>query len=119
MRFDQYTVTLLVLRPDAPALTEDEANALQDRHLHHNAMHYEEGRIVAVGPLAAQDDPRLRGFTIWSVDADAARELAQQDPAVVEGKFEIQVMTWRVPAGTLAFGKARVPHSIAEARSAD
>jgi uncharacterized protein YciI len=116
MRFDQYTVTLLVLRSDAPALSDDEANALQDRHLHHNATLYEAGSIVAVGPLA---DPQLRGLSIWAVDADKARELAEQDPGVVEGRFEVQVMTWRVPAGIVSFPTGRVPHSIAEVRAPD
>src|SRR5258708_1915928 len=117
MRFDQYTVTLLVLRPDAPQLTEDEANALQDRHLDHLATLSDQGIISAVGPLVGQDDPRLRGFSIWAVDADKARELANQDPGVLEGKYEIQVMTWMMAAGTLSFGNVKAPHSSAEARA--
>jgi uncharacterized protein len=32
MRFDRYTVILLTLRPDAPVMTEEQAE-LQDRHL--------------------------------------------------------------------------------------
>ena len=33
MQFDRHTLVLLVLRPDAPLLPDDEAAALQDRHL--------------------------------------------------------------------------------------
>jgi hypothetical protein len=37
MRFDRYTVTLLTQRPDAPAMTDEQAAELQDRHLAHGA----------------------------------------------------------------------------------
>ena len=33
MQFDRHTLVLLVLRPDAPELTDEEAAELQDRHL--------------------------------------------------------------------------------------
>ena len=33
MRFDRYTLVLLVRPPDAPALSEEEAAAVQDAHL--------------------------------------------------------------------------------------
>lgn len=114
MEFDKYTVTLLVLRPDAPTMTDDEAAALQDRHLHHGATLQDQGIILARGPLVDQDDERLRGFSIWSVDADTARRRANQDPAVQAGRLAVQVMTWMMPAGNLQFGKVRAPHSLAE-----
>jgi uncharacterized protein len=116
MRFDRYTVTLLVLRPDAPAMTDDEANALQDRHLDHGATLQDQGIILARGPLVDQDDEQLRGFSVWSVDADTARHFANQDPAVQAGRLAVQVMTWMMPAGNLEFGRVRAPHSIAEVR---
>jgi uncharacterized protein YciI len=112
VKFDQYVVTLLVLRPDAPVLPEAQANDLQDRHLHHGAVLQEQGIILARGPL--REDPSLRGFSVWSVDADRARELAGQDPAVIEGRFEVRVLTWMVPAGNVSFNDVRVPHSIAD-----
>jgi hypothetical protein len=119
MKFDSYTVSLLLLRPDAPQLPEAEANALQDRHLHHGATLQDQGIILARGPLAEQDDPRMRGFTVWSVDQQTARRLADQDPGVVEGRFEVQVMTWMMPAGNLSFGTVKAPHSIADVRADD
>ena len=33
MQFDRHTLVLLVRRPDAPELTNEEAAELQDRHL--------------------------------------------------------------------------------------
>jgi hypothetical protein len=37
VEFDRYTVSLLILRPDAPRLEEDAADALQDAHMSHLA----------------------------------------------------------------------------------
>lgn len=115
MRFDRYTVTLLVLRPDAPAMTDEEAAALQDRHLAHGAALQDQGLILARGPLTEQDDERYRGLSVWSVDAATARDLANGDPAVQAGRLAVQVMTWMMPAGNLEFGKVRAPRSVAEA----
>jgi hypothetical protein len=33
VEFDRHTLVLLVLRPDAPEMTDEEAAELQDRHL--------------------------------------------------------------------------------------
>ena len=38
MQFDHYTVTLLVLRPDAPVMDNAAADALQSEHLAHPWM---------------------------------------------------------------------------------
>jgi uncharacterized protein YciI len=116
MRFDSHTVTMLLLRPDAPAMTDEELSELQDRHLDHGARLQEQGIILARGPLTDQDDERVRGISVWSVDQDTARRLANQDPSVLAGRLEVQVMTWLVPAGNLAFGRVWPPHSMAEVR---
>ena len=115
MRFDRFTVTLLMLRPDAPLLTDDEAAELQDRHLAHGADLQERGLVLARGPLMEQDDERYRGFSIWSVDAATAREHAEADPAVRAGRLAVEVMTWMMPAGNLGFNEVQPPRSIAEA----
>jgi uncharacterized protein YciI len=115
MRFDRYTVILLTLRSDAPAMTDDEADELQDRHLAHGADMQERGLVLARGPLVDQDNERYRGFSIWSVDAATAREHAEADPAVRAGRLAVQVMTWMMPAGNLQFSRVRPPRSIADA----
>jgi uncharacterized protein YciI len=118
MRFDRYTVILLTLRPDAPAMTEAEADDLQDRHLAHGASMQERGLVLARGPLVDQDDETFRGFSVWSVDAETARSHAEADPAVRAGRLAVNVMTWMMPAGNVQFTKVQPPRSIAEA-SAD
>jgi uncharacterized protein YciI len=119
MRFDRYTVTLLTLRSDAPVQTDEEAAALQDRHLAHLADLRDRGLILANGPLLDQDDERLRGFAIWSVDAATARAHAETDPTVLAGRLAVQVMTWMMPAGNIQFSQVRAPRSIAEATAPD
>ena len=115
MRFDRYTVILLTLRPDAPAMTDEEADELQDRHLAHGADMQERGLVLARGPLVDQDNERYRGFSIWSVDAATARNHAEGDPAVRAGRLAVEVMTWMMPAGNLQFSRVRPPRSIADA----
>jgi uncharacterized protein YciI len=115
MRFDRHTLVLLVLRPDAPELTDEEAAELQDRHLAFRADLRDRGYLVAGGPLVDQEDERLRGLSIMACDAGTARRVSSEDPAVQAGRLRVEVMTWMVPAGNVRFEKAPAPRSLAEA----
>jgi uncharacterized protein YciI len=115
MEFDHWTVVLLLLRPDAPQLDDEAAEALQDAHLSHLADLHDAGHLVAAGPLRGHEP--YRGLTILNVDPERARQLKEVDPAVRAGRFSLQVLTWMVPAGAVSFGPARFPRSSAEARS--
>jgi hypothetical protein len=115
MQFDRHTLVLLVRRPDAPELTEEEADELQDRHLAFRAELRDRGHLIAGGPLVDQDDERLRGVSIMMCDPETARRLSSEDPAVQAGRLAVQVMTWMVPAGNVRFEKVSAPRSTAEA----
>jgi hypothetical protein len=115
VHFDRHTLVLLVLRPDAPELTDEEATELQDRHLAFRADLREQGYIVAGGPLDDQDDKRLRGVSIMSCDPETARRISNEDPAVQAGRLAVQVMTWMVPAGNVRFERVSAPRSTSEA----
>jgi uncharacterized protein len=115
IKFDQHTVVLSVRPPDAPELSEQEAAALQDAHLAFRAELRAQGHLVAGGPLLDQDDERLRGIAVMSVDPGTARRLCSADPAVRAGRLAIQVMTWMVPAGNVQFEHVPAPRSVAEA----
>jgi uncharacterized protein len=115
VRFDRHTLVLLVRPPDAPELSDEEAVELQDRHLAFRADLRDRGVLVGGGPLVDQDDERLRGISIMSVDPETARRISEEDPAVQAGRLAVQVMTWMVPAGNVRFEDARVPRSMAEA----
>jgi hypothetical protein len=62
VKFDQYTLVLLVRPPDAPELSPEEADALQDAHLAFRADLRDQGYLLGGGPLRDQDDERLRGI---------------------------------------------------------
>jgi uncharacterized protein YciI len=113
MQFDRFTISLLILRPDAPQLDEEAAAALQDAHLAHLADLHAQGYLLAAGPLG---DEKIRGLSILNVDPERARELKEADPAVKAGRFSVQVIPWMVPAGAMAFSPTFFPRSIAEAR---
>jgi uncharacterized protein YciI len=114
MEFDHLTVTLLVLKPDAPKLDEEAAAALQDAHMAHVADLHESGHLLAAGPLS---DEKFRGLSILRVDVDEARRLRESDPAVQAGRYSVEVMPWMVPAGAMSFTSTRFPRSLAEASS--
>src|SRR4029453_15097838 len=114
MKFDQHTLVLLVRPADAPELSEDEANQLQDAHLAFRADLRDQGYLVGGGPLLDQDDERLRGISVMATDPDTARRLCNADPAVRAGRLAVQVMTWMVPAGNIRFHNVPAPRSMAE-----
>lgn len=112
MKFDRYTVTLLIQRPDAPNLDESETAALQDVHMSHLADLHEDGVLLAAGPLF---DERYRGLSILKVGPERAQELEDKDPAVRAGLYSIKTMPWMLPGGLITFSPGRLPRSIAEA----
>jgi uncharacterized protein YciI len=115
MQFDRHTLVLLVRRPDAPELTDEEAAELQDRHLAFRADLRDRGYLIGGGPLVDQDDERLRGISIMMCDPETARRLSNEDPAVRAGRLAVEVMTWMVPAGNVRFENVPAPRSMAEA----
>lgn len=104
--FDVVTVVLLRRPADAPAMSDDELDALQARHLAYRATLRRDGVLVANGPLGAPSDPSLRGLSILACDLDEARRLTELDPSVQAGRLTYDVFEWWVAAGTLAFPEA-------------
>ena len=115
MQFDRHTLVLLVRRPDAKELADEEAAELQDRHLAFRADLRDRGHLIGGGPLVDQDDERLRSISIWTCDPETARRLSNEDPAVQAGRLAVEVMTWMVPAGNVRFESVSAPRSLAEA----
>jgi len=73
------------------------------------------GYLIGGGPLVDQDDERLRSISIWTCDAETARRLSNDDPAVQAGRLAVEVMTWMVPAGNVRFEHVPAPRSLADA----
>jgi uncharacterized protein len=121
MKFDHYTISLLLLNPDAPEMSEDVLDQLQDQHLVHLADLHDAGLLLAAGPLPGEPDRHFRGLSIWNVEPDRVRELVAEhpDPAVAVGRFTQVVIPWMLPAGLIHFEPGRLPRSMAEASAGD
>lgn len=100
-------LVLLVRPASRPELADAEAKALQARHLEYLGKMAESGKMVVAGPFERQSDETLRGACIYRVATlEEARALAEGDPAVRAGRLRVEVMTWWVGKGYVAFPKA-------------
>ena len=115
--FDVYTLVVLRRPDDAPELSDAELDELQDQHLSHRADLRRRGLIVANGPFDQQSDVTYRGMSVFTCDLDEARRHSDEDPLVVAGRLEYDVMEWWVAAGSLAFPLADGP--VGDRRSMD
>ena len=101
--FDVRTIVYLRRGTSPPDLGEQESTELHHAHLAYLANLAERGIIAANGPLLDQSDETMRGMSVYTVDAAEARRLAEQDPAVLAGRFRVDVARWAVAAGRIAF----------------
>jgi uncharacterized protein YciI len=115
MKFDGYTIALLIRRQDAPKLSEAEEAEIQDAHMANLADLHESGQLLVAGPVPGPPDSDLRGFSILKVDLERAREIKESDPAVLAGLYRIEVHPWILPSGLIAFSHGRLPRSMSEA----
>jgi uncharacterized protein YciI len=108
--FEQFQLVLLVRPSDRKEIPEAEAEAIQRQHLAHLTKMGESGKMVVAGPFGDQRDASLRGACLYRVaTAEEARALAEADPAVKAGRLKVEVVTWYVGKGYLAFPKAPAP----------
>ena len=115
MDFDRYTVVLLVTPDDAPQLSPEESDRLQDAHLSHLADLHDRGLLLAAGPLGDPSGRRhYRGLSILRCEPDEALRLKGEDPAVRAGVFELVAMPWMLPAGAIHFTHTTFPRSTRE-----
>ena len=115
--FDRYTIGLLILRGDAPKLSDTEENALQDAHMAHLAKLHDEGVLLAAGPLLGSPNRDLRGLEIYRGSPDEVEALANQDPGVQAGRYSHRFLPWIVPSGAMSFTHAQFPRSMAEVQN--
>jgi uncharacterized protein YciI len=101
--FDVYTVVILRRPADPPEMSEEQLDALQERHLAHRAELRRQGVVVVNGPFDEQTDPSYRGMSIFACDSAEAARLSDGDPSVVAGRLAYEVMEWWVGVGSLAF----------------
>jgi hypothetical protein len=115
MKTEHYTLALLYLRDDAPDLSEQEQDALQDAHMAHLSALHDRGELLAAGPVLGSPERQLRGFGIYRGGVDDVRGLTTSDPGVLGGRYRSELHHWMTPVGLIEFRHGRLPASIAEA----
>jgi uncharacterized protein YciI len=106
---ESYQLVLLMRAPTWQKLPQEEAEALQAKHIAHLTAMGESGKMVIAGPFSNQVDPAYRGACLYRVATpEDARALAEQDPIVKAGQLRVEVMTWWVGKGYMTFPKAPV-----------
>lgn len=101
--FDEFTVVVLRRPADAPTFTDEELDALQERHLAHLDELRHRGVLAAAGPFRDQDDEMLRGICVFAGSPDEARRLMADDPMVRARRLEAVAATWMTPQGEVRF----------------
>jgi uncharacterized protein YciI len=101
--FDVYTLVLLRWPEGKPAISDEELDALQARHLAYRAELKRQGKVVANGPFDEQSDGSMRGLSIFATDLAEAARLSEGDPSVQAGRLTYDLMEWWVAAGTMSF----------------
>jgi uncharacterized protein YciI len=114
MRFDSFTVILLELRGDAPVLSKEATQALQDAHMSYLADLHDTGALLACGPLLGAADRSFYGLNLFASDVETAVRLSDNDPAVLAGRFRVVAQPWAVPGGAMSFTHTRLPRSMAD-----
>ena len=113
MDLEAFELVLLRTPADAPVYDDDTLDRLQREHLAFYDRLRQEGTVVTNGPVLNQPDASLRGLGFYRTGSlEAARQLAEQDPAVVAGRLSIEVMTWWCAPGTMV--QAGAPLSVGD-----
>lgn len=92
-----YTLAILTAGPQADSLGDEAVAAAAGGHRAHIESMGADGTLLLAGPFG---EPRAhdawRGLYVFGLsDMAAAQDLAQADPAVVAGLFDIVLMPWR------------------------
>ena len=91
--FDEYQLILLERAPNQPDRDEAALTDLNRRHLGHFATMRAAGLLMVAGPIG--DDDAIAGICIYRAGTvERARALAEDDPAVREGRFTVRAMAW-------------------------
>lgn len=90
-RIRRYT---LVLLRTGPASRADEARneRLQREHLQHLTRLQILGKLVLNGPILVDHD--ILGVSVYAVDLDDARAMAEADPKVRAGYLTVEALPW-------------------------
>lgn len=103
MQFQRLTIVRLCSAPVQPPDGPDDER-IQKEHIAYLTGLRDQGKIALNGPVRRADTEDLRGLSIYTVDIDEARSLAEADPAVKAGWFVIKADTWWLPSVPVTLG---------------
>ena len=95
MELQAFELVLLRRPPTPPVLDEAALEQNQREHLAYYAKLRADGTVLTNGPLLDQPDESLRALVFFRTGSlETARQLAEQDPAILAGRFTVEVMTY-------------------------
>ncbi len=102
MELDAYELVFLRRPADPEPYDDATLDRIQVEHLAFHAEQRRLGTVATNGPVIDQPDESLRGLTFYRTGSTARPcRIAEQDPAVLAGRLEVEVMSWWCPPGTL------------------
>jgi len=87
---------------------KEEADKLQIAHLTHLKRQIDEGKMLVAGPFEVDAAYKHRGILLYPGDTplETVQQLAGNDPAVLAGSLEVEIIKWWTPKGSVKFQKA-------------